>query len=51
MINSLRSLEQQWIKEGKTKAQIRRLRYYHKNRKKIRGEMRSLRWAGNGRDH
>lgn len=47
-MNNLRSLEQEWVKQGKTKAQIRRLRYYYKNKERIRGELRSLRWAGNG---
>lgn len=45
----LRSLEKKWIKEGKTKEQIVRLRYYHKNKKRLLEERRSLRWAGNGR--
>jgi hypothetical protein len=38
----LRSLEEQWIKDGKTKPQIRKLRYWHKNKQKLLGERRSL---------
>lgn len=45
----LRSLEKKWEKEGKSKAQIRRLRYWHKNKEKLLNERRSLRWAGNGK--
>ena len=45
----LRSLEEKWRKEGKTKEQIRRLRFYHRHREKLLEERRSLRWAGNGR--
>ena len=45
----LRSLEEKWKKEGKTKSQIRKLRYWHKNKEKLLEERRSFHWAGNGR--
>lgn len=45
----LRSLERKWIKQGKTKDQIRKLRYYYRNKEKLLNERRSLHWAGNGR--
>lgn len=31
----IRSMELKWEKEGKSKAEIRRLRYYYKNRRSI----------------
>jgi len=45
----LRSLEKKWKKIGKTKDQIRKLRYWYKNKEKFLKERKSLRWAGNGK--
>jgi len=33
--NNLRSMELKWQQEGKSKAAIRKLRYYYKNRRSI----------------
>lgn len=45
----LRSLEEKWKDDGKTPDQIRKLRYWHKNKEKLLAERRSLKWAGNGK--
>lgn len=39
---TLEIFENQWKDEGKTRRQIARLRYYHKNKKRILEERRSV---------
>jgi hypothetical protein len=41
-MNTLRSLEEQWKKDGKSKDKIKKLRWYHKNKEKMLSERRSL---------
>jgi len=41
-METLRSLEEKWKKEGKSKDRIKKLRWYHKNKEKILSERRSL---------
>lgn len=40
----LRSLEKKWEKEGKSKDKIRKLRWWHKNKKRLLEERRT--WKG-----